>query len=268
MGPGPFNAGAGSFTGYFDTAQVTLYAFWIFFAGLIFYIRREDKREGYPLESDRTNSTDRVEVQGYPPVPEPKVFHLYDGDTTEAPNTEPPDVPHDAVPAADFPGAPLQPLGNPMLDAVGPASYVHRLDVPAVSFKGTPKIVPMRLLQGYSFFPESADPRGMEVAGADGQIAGIVSDVWIDEIEKRIRYLEVETDVTPDRRHVLLPDTFVRYNTSRRRVTVRSILAAQFADVPGLRNPDVITLREEDHIVGYYGGGTLYAAPARLGPVL
>ena len=41
-------------TGYIDVAQVTLYAFWLFFAGLIFYLRREDKREGYPLDSDRT----------------------------------------------------------------------------------------------------------------------------------------------------------------------------------------------------------------------
>ena len=37
-----------------DVAQIVLYAFWIFFAGLIFYIRREDRREGYPLEYDLT----------------------------------------------------------------------------------------------------------------------------------------------------------------------------------------------------------------------
>ncbi len=36
---------------YIDGAQIALYAFWLFFAGLIYYIRREDKREGYPLES-------------------------------------------------------------------------------------------------------------------------------------------------------------------------------------------------------------------------
>lgn len=36
---------------YIDGAQIALYAFWIFFAGLIYYLRREDKREGYPLES-------------------------------------------------------------------------------------------------------------------------------------------------------------------------------------------------------------------------
>lgn len=37
-----------------DVAQLTIWAFWFFFAGLIIYLRREDKREGYPLDSDRT----------------------------------------------------------------------------------------------------------------------------------------------------------------------------------------------------------------------
>ena len=37
----------GAITGYIDVAQLVLYAFWFFFAGLIWYLRREDKREGY-----------------------------------------------------------------------------------------------------------------------------------------------------------------------------------------------------------------------------
>ena len=44
----------GAITSYIDVAQVALYAFWAFFALLILYLRREDKREGYPLESGRT----------------------------------------------------------------------------------------------------------------------------------------------------------------------------------------------------------------------
>ena len=36
-------------TSYIDVAQFALYAFWLFFAGLIFYLLRENKREGYPL---------------------------------------------------------------------------------------------------------------------------------------------------------------------------------------------------------------------------
>ena len=38
--------------GNLDVAQIVLYAFWLFFFGLLFYLRREDRREGYPLESE------------------------------------------------------------------------------------------------------------------------------------------------------------------------------------------------------------------------
>ena len=57
---------AGAITGYIDVAQLVLYAFWIFFAGLIFYLRREDKREGYPLESDRAGRVDRPGLSRLP----------------------------------------------------------------------------------------------------------------------------------------------------------------------------------------------------------
>ena len=41
----------GNITGYVDLAQILLYVFWIFFAGLIYYLVQEGHREGYPLES-------------------------------------------------------------------------------------------------------------------------------------------------------------------------------------------------------------------------
>ncbi len=56
--------------GYFDLAQLALYAFWLFFFGLVYYLRREDKREGYPLLTDDPN---RV-ANGFPMPPEPKQF--------------------------------------------------------------------------------------------------------------------------------------------------------------------------------------------------
>ena len=59
----------GALTSYFDVAQVTLYVFWLFFAGLIYYLLQENKREGYPLESDRSAN---IKVQGWPPMPSPK----------------------------------------------------------------------------------------------------------------------------------------------------------------------------------------------------
>jgi photosynthetic reaction center H subunit len=53
---------------YFDAAQIALYGFWLFFFGLIVYLRREDKREGYPLESPQGPR------EGWPRVPEQKHF--------------------------------------------------------------------------------------------------------------------------------------------------------------------------------------------------
>ena len=50
-------------TSYFDVAQITLYLFWGLLAAVIYYLHRENKREGYPLVSDRS---EYITVQGYP----------------------------------------------------------------------------------------------------------------------------------------------------------------------------------------------------------
>ena len=44
--------GTGAITQYVDVAQLVLYAFWIFFAGLVYYLVRENHREGYPMETE------------------------------------------------------------------------------------------------------------------------------------------------------------------------------------------------------------------------
>ncbi len=53
---------------YIDGATIAIYAFWLFFFGLIVYIRREDKREGYPLDSPQGPR------EGWPPVPPAKQY--------------------------------------------------------------------------------------------------------------------------------------------------------------------------------------------------
>jgi len=80
--------GTGAITSYVDVAQITLYVFWGFFAGLagpVYYRHREDKREGCALESDRSGGSlgwvsgwvsGRVSVQGCPAVPRPNTSLL------------------------------------------------------------------------------------------------------------------------------------------------------------------------------------------------
>ena len=89
-------------------------------------------------------------------------------------------------------------------------------------------------------------------------------DVWVDRSEVTIRYLagRASTGVASTG-HRLLPMNFCEVDGSRRTVKVEAILASQFANVPAIASPDQITLREEDKVCAYYGGGTLYATPAR-----
>lgn len=255
--------------GTIDLALIALYAFWIFFAGLIFYLRREDKREGYPLVSDRGG---RVVVQGFPAIPSPKTFLIADGTTVQAPRREA--VRDFAMrPAAGFPGAPFEPTGNPMQDGVGPASYALRAEHPELVYDSTdPKIVPLRLAPAYSLAAEDPDPRGMTVVGLDGLIGGTVVDAWIDRSDVLLRYLEVEVAGTAGPRRVLVPMPLVRIEqpSSFRpgRVRLASVTAAQLAAAPAPARPDEITMREEDRITAYFASGHLYATPARLGPLL
>ena len=257
--------GTGAITSYIDVAQIALYAFWVFFAGLIYYLHREDKREGYPLESDRSDrSGGRVKVQGWPRVPKPKSFHLRDGRVVMSPNFRGSSQPLGGTPSVGHLGAPLEPNGDPMLAAVGPGSYADRADVADTTVDGEARIVPLRAATGFEVSGHDPDPRGLPVLGADGAVAGVVRDLWVDRAEVLFRYLEVE--LQGGSRRVLLPVNFSRIGS--RNVKVRSILAAQFAQVPATRAPDVVTLLEEEKIMAYYGGGTLYATPDRQEPLL
>jgi photosynthetic reaction center H subunit len=255
----------GAITQYIDVAQLVLYAFWIFFAGLVIYLRREDKREGYPLESDRSGA---IKVQGFPAIPAPKTFKLAHGGTYTAPPGNTSEIPLRAAPSAPWPGAPLDPTGDPMQDGVGPAAYAERKNEPDLTEHGEPMIVPMSAARGFAVAEGDPDPHGMSVVGADGAVAGTVRDLWVDRAEPQIRYFEVDVATPSGPRRVLLPAGFARIDGRQRQIRVQAILAKQFAGVPTTARADQITRREEDRITAYYGGGKLYAAADRLGPIL
>ncbi len=263
-----------------DLAELSLWAFTLFFFGLVFYLRREDRREGYPLEEDTTG---RVEQGGMLWVPEPRDRELPSGETFSVPDGSRDTRALAAKPLAVWPGAPLTPTGDPMKDGVGPAAYAERADEPDRTWEGEPKIAPLRALEGYDVAEGGPDPRGMAVMGADGKVAGVVSDVWVDRSEMLARYYEVELPAAaaapapmaapdgapapapsaPAAKRVLLPTPFADVRGGLKRIDVPAILARHFADVPGLKNPDQVTLLEEDKITGFYAGGLLYATPSR-----
>jgi photosynthetic reaction center H subunit len=252
----------GAITGYVDLAQIILYLFWIFFAGIIFYLVLENHREGYPMESEAPGS---AKVTGWP-IPSPKTFKLASGHEVTVPDLTRGEPPQNNSRDGTSYGNPYDPIGNPMTVGVGPGSYAMRSDVPDMDLHGLPVIRPLRVLNGFGVSSNDNDPRGLPVMGADGHVAGKVTDVWVDTCEMMFRYIEVATASTGAARTVLLPVPFARIK--RDGVFVRSIYAAQFANVPVTQNPDQVTLLEEDKISAYYGGGTLYADPMRSEPIL
>jgi len=282
----------GALTGYLDVAQVVLYAFWIFFAGLIFYLRREDRREGYPLEPHPGDRTVRTDAEFIPLIPSPKTFLLPHGGTATSGRKDAMELRAEAV--APWPGAPLEPTGDPMRAEVGPGAYALREEVPERTAEGQPMIVPMRVASEFSVETRDPDPRGMEVVDANRVVAGTVSDIWVDRAEPQVRYFEVELagsaptpapsgtgtegegteeaatppPATQQATKVLLPIGFARINRGWRRVEVNAIFARHFADVPRLANPDQVTKREEDRIMAYYAAGHRYAEASRTEPLL
>ena len=249
----------GNITGYVDLAQILLYVFWIFFAGLIYYIAQENHREGYPMESD---SGGRAVVKGFP-IPAPKTFLLEGGRSVTVPDLTRKEPPINALPKGPTLGMPIVPVGDAMLAGVGAGAYVMREDVPERSHSGAPLLQPLRIASDYTVAAQDVDPRGLPVMAGDGKHGGTVKDIWIDSAEMMFRYLEVEI---AGGRTVLLPIPFALIR--RNQVEVHAIYARHFAAVPALSHPDQVTKLEEDKISSYYGGGTLYADAKRSEPLI
>ena len=272
----------GAITEYIDVAQLALYGFWLFFALLVLYLHRESKREGYPLDTDRS---DRITVEGFPKVPAPKTYLLRDGTEVRVPDPARRDAREvAAVPLAGFPGAPLVPTGDPLADGVGPAAWAERADVPEPDNHGGDRIRPMSAIEaeGFRIAGYGTDPRGAPVRTFDGEVVGTVDELWIDHMESMVRYLGVATEsgarvVMPMNMAVLKKakagpadgSLFDRMKARRgHEVRVASVTAEQFARAPTTAAPDRITMREEDRIQGYFGGGAVYATAKRAEPLL
>ncbi|MCH4891969.1 MULTISPECIES: photosynthetic reaction center subunit H [unclassified Sphingomonas] len=250
---------------HIDVALITLNAFFLFFVGLIIYLRREDRREGFPLEDEMTG---RLDTLGGPLLHgDTKYFKLPFGHgTTQAPahGREPVDIA--ARRFERFPGAPYVPTGDPLVDGVGPAAYADRAKRPDVDWEGHPRIVPLGAASEFWIVKNDPDPRGMPVVGADGKVAGTVGEVWIDKADRLIRYLEVA--LADSGRSVLAPMFMATIERKRGRVVIDAITAAQFANAPEAGANGTITLYEEERVSAYFGGGYLYATPARQEPFL
>jgi photosynthetic reaction center H subunit len=302
-------------TSSIDTAQIVLYAFFIFFVGLIVWLRREDRREGYPLEHEL-----RMVEGPRTGIPAPKEFLLPGDEGVRLA----PDFVRDrreiaATRVAPSPGAPLEPSGDPLLSGVGPASFAERADHAELGhLDGRPVVVPMRIAEGYRV-DGGPDPRGWRVIGADRVVAGTITDLWVDRADLVVRYLELElasaaardevapasaraatseasadaderpagdesvgSDASPAdaagesaaparepaSRRRLIPMAMLGIDPGKREIHVHALKAEQFAMVPATRDPEAITVREEERVGAFFAGGWFYAEPSRREAVL
>lgn len=253
-----------TFFGNFDLASAAIWAFWIFFAGLIYYLQTENMREGYPLVDEQGKTAPN---QGPYPVPADKTFHLRDGrGELTVPSGQRGDRDDLALAQTSrAAGSPYVPTGDPMIDGVGPAAWAPRRDIPELDAHGHVKIKPMSMLAEFKV-SAGRDPRGLVVVGGDGEVVGRIVDMWVDVPESLVRFMTVDLNPEGSGKTRLIPINMARIKPDR--VVVRSLFAHNWDNVPTIAAADQITLLEEEKIMAYFAGGTLYASAERLDPVL
>ncbi|WP_374942211.1 photosynthetic reaction center subunit H [Sphingomonas sp.] len=247
-----------------DVALLVFWAFVAFLVALVFYLRREDRREGYPLEDVLSG---RVDTPGGPlSTASPKSFLLPFGHgVVTAPTTgrDPFDIA--ARRTERFAGAPHVPTGDPLVDGIGPAAWADRAKRPDLDMEGHPRIVPLSAAPEYGIARGDSDLAGWPVIAADKAVAGTVVELWIDKADRLVRYLAVALENGGST--VLAPMMMATVDRGRRRVVIDAITAAQFTRAPRIDAADSITLYEEDRVQGYFGGGYLYATADRQEPL-
>lgn len=247
-----------TFFGDFDLASAAIWGFWIFFAGLVYYLQTENQREGYPLRDD----DDGVPAnESLLPAPKPKTFILRDGRgelTVPSIEYETSKMRTDVAlaPTAASTGSPWVPTGDPMIDGVGPAAWAPRRDAPELDAHGHAKIQPMSTLPDFHV-SAGRDPRGKVVMGGDGEIIGRIIDMWVDVPEHMVRFLTVDLNPEGTGKTRLIPINMCKIGTDR--VVVRSLHAHNWEGVPTIKSAEQVTVLEEDKIMAYYAGGTMYA---------
>lgn len=272
----------GYITQYIDVAQLALYLFWLFFVLLVLYLNKESRREGFPL---RFHENDRGAPSTDHKVPEPKTYELLNGESVQLPSGKNDDHRElNATPLGPWPGAPLVPNGDAMIDGLGAAAWAERADHPDMTTEGTPRIVPLSSLPSDEFFVAkmSSDPRGMDVRACDDVVVGKVTEIMLDRMEMLPRYYQVALN---SGKSVLLPMMYMRLrrqarapinarlnqrmiDTRQKEVRVASLNSAQFENVPLCASSDFITLLEEDKVQAYYGGAHVYGSPQRTEPFI
>jgi len=246
-----------TFFGDFDLASAAIWGFWIFFAGLVYYLQTENMREGYPLVDDDGEPSSGP---GISPTPSDKTFELRDGrGEISLPSGQVAERENLAMAQTSASaGSPYVPTGNAMVDGVGPASWAARKDHPELDAHGHVKIKPMKALEDFKV-SAGRDPRCRPVMGGDGEVIGRATDMWIDVPEQMVRYISVDLNPEGSGKTRLIPMNMAKIGTDR--VVCKSMTADLWEGIPQTKSATEVTLLEEEKIMAWFGGATMYAKP-------
>jgi photosynthetic reaction center H subunit len=241
-----------TFFGNFDLASLAIWLFWGFFALLIYYLQTENMREGFPFENEDGS---KAANQAIYPLPKPKTFLLPLGrGTVTVPSAEN-EAAHRRTDLALVPSG----SDNPMLDGVGPASWVPRRDEPEVDAHGHAKIQPMAQVDGMAV-SAGRDPRGLPVQAGDLEVVGRIKELWIDVPEQLVRYLEIDLNSGSSR---LVPMTMCKIWADR--VRINALTSDLFDAIPATKSLTSVTKLEEEKISAYVASGWMYAKGRKRG---
>ena len=97
----------------------------------------------------------------------------------------------------------------------------------------------------------------MPVVSKDDQVVAHVTEMWIDEAEQEVRYLELALEAEHGSGTRLVPMTLSKLQP--RWVMVKSLHSSRFDGVPQVRTEGVITKLEEEKISAWFAGGAMYS---------
>ena len=106
------------------------------------------------------------------------------------------------------------------------------------------------------FVSAGRDPRGLPVVCRDDQVVGTVTDMWIDEPEQMVRYVEFEIAPEHGSGKRIAPITMVKITS--RWVDITSLNSDQINGIPTIKSTGEVTLLEEEKIAGWFAGGLMY----------
>ncbi|PRY92041.1 photosynthetic reaction center H subunit [Hasllibacter halocynthiae] len=245
----------------FDPVLAMVVIFFFLFVVLVIWLRREDKREGYPADTAGAFSSVRL-LPNWIGMPGRKVFHRPHGNPPVSTPRREPLRESGARPPRAARGRPFRPVLDGLKEGVGPASWQNREEKPDLDRKGRPKIIPLSSNAEYFVAEGDPDPRGWLVRGADFAVAGEVKDLWFNRAEFFLRYLDVELEEGGRR---LVPLFFTITKPRRGEILVPHLPADRFRDAPTLASPDRITMREEDRVNAFFAGAAFYGKNPRGG---